>query len=242
LTKIDLLAIAPHPDDAELGCGGTLAKHRALGKTTGIIDLTAGELGTRGSAPIRLREAQTAAEILGLTIRENLGFEDGFFTQDKATLLRLIAAIRQYQPEVVLASALRDRHTDHAKGAELIKTACFLAGLARIETLHPQTGQPQPAWRPRAVYHFIHDYLLLPTLVVDVTDFWETKIESVKAYKTQFFDPESQEPTTPISTPDYFDFLVGRAKDMGRSIGAALGEGFIKETPVQMNDFFGCAW
>ncbi|HAI77278.1 MAG TPA: bacillithiol biosynthesis deacetylase BshB1, partial [Microscillaceae bacterium] len=111
-----------------------------------------------------------------------------------------------------------------------------------IETLHPQTGQPQPAWRPRAVYHFIHDYLLLPTLVVDVTDFWETKIESVKAYKTQFFDPESQEPTTPISTPDYFDFLVGRAKDMGRSIGAALGEGFIKETPVQMNDFFGCAW
>jgi N-acetylglucosamine malate deacetylase 1 len=234
--KLDILAIAAHPDDVELTCAGTLLVHAALGKKTGVVDLTEGELGTRGSAEIRREEAAAAADILGLSVRENMRFADGFFQNDPAHQRALIAVIRKYRPEIVLANAIDDRHPDHGRGAKLISDACFLSGLRKVETHFNNT--PQEAWRPRAVYHVIQDRFIRPDFVVDITPFWETKLAAIKAYRTQFFDPASQEPVTYISTPDFLDFLSARAQELGHSIGVKYGEGFTKDRQLGVRNLF----
>ncbi|MDX2301739.1 MAG: bacillithiol biosynthesis deacetylase BshB1 [Microscillaceae bacterium] len=235
--KLDVLVFAAHPDDAELSCSGTIASLVTQGKKVGIVDFTRGELGTRGTPELREEEAKLAAQILGITIRENLGFDDGFFIIDRTHQLVLIQTIRKYCPEIVLANAIRDRHTDHGRAAELAREACFLSGLKKINTFSEQ-GKKQEAWRPRVLYHYIQDYHLKPSFVVDITPYWKTKMESVQAFKSQFFDPESDEPTTPISTPEFVNFLEGRAREMGRMIGVEFGEGFIKATPPGIRNLF----
>jgi len=228
--KLDLLAIGAHPDDVELGAGGTIAREVAAGRKVGIIDLTRGELGTRGTAEDREREAADAAGILGVEFRTNLCFRDGFFLNDETHQLVLIEQIRQYRPDIVIFNAVSDRHTDHGKGASLVSIACFLSGLRKISTRCG--GKEQEAWRPRAVYHFIQDRYIKPDFVVDVTDFMERKMEAVKAFRTQFYDPESREPQTPISSQEFLDFLIARATDMGRPAGFRYAEGFtVERTP-----------
>jgi bacillithiol biosynthesis deacetylase BshB1 len=234
--KLDILAIAAHPDDVELGCAGTLLVHRRAGRKVGVIDLTRGELGTRGSADQRDQEAADASRVLGLSARENMRFADGFFENNREHQLQLIAAIRRYQPEIVLTNAVEDRHSDHGRASKLVSDSCFLAGLVKIETT--DGGNRQAAWRPKAVYHFIQDRLLVPDLVVDVTDVWEQKIDSIRAYKTQFFDPASQEPETHISKPDFLNFIEARALELGHSIGVRYGEGFTKERNLGVRNLF----
>ena len=234
--KLDILAIAAHPDDVELGCAGTLLVHLRAGRKVGVIDLTRGELGTRGSAAQRDQEAADASRVLGLSARENMRFADGFFENNREHQLQLIAAIRRYQPEIVLTNAVEDRHSDHGRASKLVSDSCFLAGLVKIETT--DGGKRQAAWRPKAVYHFIQDRLLVPDLVVDVTDVWEQKIDSIRAYKTQFFDPASQEPETHISKPDFLNFIEARAMELGHSIGVRYGEGFTKERNLGVRNLF----
>lgn len=231
--KVDILAFGAHPDDVEISCSATIYKHIALGQKVAVVDLTQGELGTRGSAEERLIEAADSAKILGLTDRVNLGFRDGFFTHDEAHLLELVRMIRKYQPEIVLANAVSDRHPDHGKAGKLIADACFLSGLKKIETSYD--GEAQTHWRPKAVYHYIQDYYLKPDFVVDVTGFEQKKIESIKAFKTQFYDPTSAEPSTPISREDFFDFLLGRMKEYGRPIGVEYAEGFTSSRHIGVN-------
>jgi bacillithiol biosynthesis deacetylase BshB1 len=226
--KLDLLVIAAHPDDAELGCGGTLAKHAAKGYRTGVVDLTRGELGTRGTPAIRDAEAEAAAKILNLSVRENLNLPDGFFENTRDHQLPIVAAIRKYQPSIILTNAPSDRHPDHGRAAELVFHACFLAGLAKVAV----AGSDHAPWRPKAVYHFIQSNYLQPDLVVDITGFWETKMAAIRAFKTQFYDPQSAEPTTFISTPAFMKLLEARAVEFGHSIGAEHGEGFIKRQQV----------
>jgi bacillithiol biosynthesis deacetylase BshB1 len=235
--KIDLLAINAHPDDAELICGGTLLLHQSLGYKTGIIDLTEGELGTRGTVETRRQEAAKANEILQLTARTNLGLPDGFFEADKPSMLQLIAAIRSYQPEIVITNALHDRHSDHAKAARFVAKACFLAGLIKIETLD-NNGQPQAAWRPKNLWYGIQDRLMMPDLIVDISDFYDKKREAIMAYSTQFYNPNSKEPHTPISTPDFLYFLEARAINFGREIGVKYGEGFVKSKQMGTKNLF----
>ena len=235
--KLDILAFAAHPDDAELSCGGTLLSHRARGYRTGIVDLTQGELGTRGDADTRLAEAKTAADILGLSYRHNLRMADGFFLNDRDHQLAIIREIRKLRPEIVLANAIRDRHTDHGKGAELTAHACFLAGLSRIETFDDD-GNPQAAWRPKNVYHYIQDRHLTPDLVVDISAHWEQKKSAILAYGSQFWTPDGGGPQTPISGQDFLLFLEGRARDMGRSIGVTFGEGFTSARPPGTANLF----
>ena len=225
--KLDVLAFGAHPDDVELGCAGTIAKEVSLGKKVGIIDLTQGELGTRGSAELRNVEATKAAEILGVSVRENLGFADGFFVNDKEHQLEIIKMLRKYQPEIVLCNAIDDRHIDHGKGSKLVSDACFLSGLQKIET--ELDGVTQEKWRPRLVYHYIQWKNLEPDFVVDVTGFMTQKIESVMAYSSQFFDPNSKEPQTPISSKNFTDSIEYRARDLGRLIGTEHAEGFTVE-------------
>jgi len=229
--KLDILVLAAHPDDTELGCGGTVAKHIHNGYSVGIVDLTRGELGTRGTPEIRAAEAADAARILGVSVRDNLGLRDGFFQNDPEHQLSVITAIRKYRPSIVLANAVYDRHVDHGKGASLAHDACFLSGLVKIET-RDEHGQPQDAWRPKAVYHYIQSYFLKPDFVVDISDFWDVKMKSVRAFKSQFHDPESTEPQTFISDPAFMKMLESRAQELGHSIGVAYGEGFtIRRTP-----------
>ncbi len=237
MTKLDILAFGAHPDDVELGCSGTVALQVNLGRKVGIIDFTQGELGTRGTVETRKEEAEDSKHILGVSIRENIDLQDGFFENNKESQLKLIQRIRHYQPEIILANALEDRHIDHGRAAQLANDACFLAGLQKIETFS-DNGEPQKAWRPKAVYHYIQDRPLNPDLVVDITDFWHKKRESILAFKTQFFNPDSKEPITPISTIDFLDFLEARAREMGRLIGVKYGEGFLKHTPIGTNDLF----
>lgn len=217
--KLDILAFAAHPDDVEISCGGTILKHIEMGYKCGIIDLTRGELGTRGSGELRLKEATKAKEILGIEVCENLGFADGFFSIDKEHQLPIIEMIRKYRPEIVLANSIHDRHPDHGRAAKLVADSCFLSGLMKIDT-------GQEAWRPKAVYHYIQDEYIQPDLTVDVTPYFDKKIEGILAYSSQFYDPESDEPETPISGKEFFDFLRGRAMTFGRPIGAELAEGF----------------
>ncbi len=234
--KLDILAIGAHPDDVEIGCGATLAKEIATGKKVGIIDLTRGELGTRGSAEIRDEESKTAAEVLGVTERINMQFADGFFVNDKAHQLELIKKIRYYKPDMVLCNAIDDRHIDHAKGSKLVSDACFLSGLVKIET-QDETGL-QDAWRPKHVYHYIQWKDITPDIVVDVSGFIEIKNQAVLAYKTQFYDENSKAPKTPISSKNFTDSIVYRARDLGRLIGTSHGEGFTVERYAAVDSLF----
>jgi bacillithiol biosynthesis deacetylase BshB1 len=222
--QLDILVLAAHPDDAELGAGGTIARHVALGYKVGVIDLTRGELGTRGTFITRAEEAAKSAHILGISIRENLGLADGYFQNDKESQLTVIRAIRKYRPAIVIANAITDRHIDHGKGASLAYDACFLSGLAKIET--EDNGIKQQAWRPNAVYHYIQSQFIEPDFIVDIADFWQKKIESIQAYKTQFFDPSSSEPETYISKPGFLKMIEARAVEFGHAIGTSHGEGF----------------
>ncbi|MBO0340783.1 MAG: bacillithiol biosynthesis deacetylase BshB1 [Bacteroidota bacterium] len=230
--KLDILVFGAHPDDAELGAGGTIAKEVSKGKKVGIVDLTRGELGTRGSAEIRDKEAAKAAEILGVAVRENMEFADGFFVNDKEHQLELIKIIRKYQPEIVLCNAVDDRHIDHGKGSKLVSDACFLSGLVKIDTKMDGDDQWQEAWRPKLVYHFIQWKNLKPDFVVDVSGFIETKTDAIKAYSSQFYDPDSEEPETPISSKNFTDSVIYRARDLGRLIGVEFAEGFTVERYV----------
>lgn len=234
MIKLDILAIGAHPDDVELGCSATLAKEISRGKKVGIIDLTRGELGTRGSAEIRDAEAAKAAEILGVTHRENLKFRDGFFVNDEQHQLAVIRMIRKYQPEIVLCNAVQDRHIDHSKGSSLVSDACFLSGLRKIET--KLDGIDQSAWRPKQVYHYIQWENLDPDFVVDVTGFIDRKIDAVNAYSSQFFDPDSKEPVSPISSKNFLDSISYRARDLGRIIGTDYAEGFTVERFVAIDN------
>ena len=233
--KLDLLVFGAHPDDAELGAGATIAKTVAAGKKVGIIDLTRGELGTRGTAEIRDREAAKAAEILGLALRENMGFADGFFRNDREHQLAIIRQIRRFRPERVLCNAVDDRHIDHGRGSSLVSDACFLSGLVKIDTRLEGDDHWQEPWRPKQVYHYIQWKNLVPDVVVDVTGFMEKKLEAIHAYASQFFDPDSEEPETPISSRNFTDSVSYRARDLGRLIGVEYAEGFTAERPVAVD-------
>ena len=231
--KVDILAFGAHPDDVELGCAGTILKEISLGKKVGIIDLTRGELGTRGSAEIRDQEANAAAKILGVVARENLEMRDGFFVNDEKHQLEIIKMIRKYQPEIVLCNAIDDRHIDHGKGSKLVSDACFLSGLMKIET--ELDGEQQKAWRPKVVYHYIQWKNLEPDFVVDITGFTDKKIESILAYSSQFYDPKSKEPESPISSKNFLESLNYRSRDLGRIAGVEHAEGFTVERHLAVN-------
>jgi len=236
--KLDILAIAAHPDDVELGAGGTIAKAIRDGKKVGILDLTRGELGTRGTPEMRKNEALDSMKILGVSVRENVGLPDGFLDNSREFQMAILPYIRKYQPEIVLANAVADRHPDHGKGSKLTSDACFLSGLRAIETT-TESGEKQEAWRPKWVYHFIQDRYTKPDFVVDVSDVWDLKMKAVKAFRSQFHvDENSEGPQTPISTPDFIFFLEARAREYGRSIGVSFGEGFTAERPVGVNNVF----
>ena len=231
--KLDILAFGAHPDDVELGCSGTIAKEVSLGKKVGIIDLTRGELGTRGSVEIRNSESAKASEILGVSVRENLDMRDGFFINDEAHQLKIIEILRKYRPEIVLCNAITDRHIDHGKGSKLVSDACFLSGLVKIET--ELNGEKQQAWRPKVVYHYIQWQNIEPDFVVDITGFEKKKVEAIMAYDSQFFNPETSEPVTPIATKNFLESINYRAQDLGRLIGTDFGEGFTVERYLGVN-------
>lgn len=230
--KLDILVFGAHPDDAELGAGATIALEIAAGKKVGVIDLTRGELGTRGTAETRDAEAAEAARILGLAGRANMEFADGFFKNDQEHQLAIIRQIRKFRPDVVLCNAVDDRHIDHAKGSKLVSDACFLSGLLKIDTQLDGFDTWQEPWRPKRVYHYIQWKNLEPDFLVDVSTFMEKKIEAIKAYRTQFHDPDSKEPETPISSKNFLDSVLYRARDMGRLIGVEYAEGFTVERPL----------
>ena len=234
--KLDILAVGSHPDDVELSCSGTIAKEVDRGKKVGILDLTRGELGTRGSAEIREQEAKAAAEILGVKMRHNLEFSDAFFENNTSHQLEIIKIIRKYKPEIVLCNAVEDRHIDHGKGAKLVSDACFLSGLRKIETI--MNGNKQEAWRPKHVFHYIQWKNLKPDFVVDISGYMDKKLESVKAYKSQFYDENNNEPETPISSSNFLDSITYRAQDMGRLINTAHAEGFNVERHVAVDSIF----
>lgn len=234
--KLDLLAIASHPDDAELSCSGTLAAHVAKGFKVGIVDLTKGEMGTRGTPELRIMESEEASGILQLSARENLGFEDVYFADDKAHHLEIVKMIRKYQPEILLANAVRDRHPDHGKGASVVAKACFISGLRKAETYHE--GQLQLPWRPKAVYHYIQNDYIQPDFVFDITDFWDIKLASINAFRSQFYDPDNNEPESFISKPGFMEFIEARAKEFGHQIQVKYGEGFTVERMLGVNDLF----
>ncbi|MEN8885723.1 MAG: bacillithiol biosynthesis deacetylase BshB1 [Winogradskyella sp.] len=236
--KLDILAIGAHPDDVELGCGATLAKEVANGKKVGIIDLTRGELGTRGTAQTRDEEAFNAAKILGVHLRVNMQFADGFFVNDKTHQLEIIKMIRYYQPEIVICNAIDDRHIDHGKGSQLVSDACFLSGLRKIETVHKDENSNQEPWRPKAIYHYIQWKDIEPNLAVDVSGYMDKKMASVLAYKTQFFDPNSDEPETPISSKNFTDSVLYRAKNLGRLVGTEYAEGYTVERCTAVDSLF----
>ncbi len=231
--KLDIVAFGAHPDDVELGCSGTIAKEVSLGKKVGIIDLTRGELGTRGSVEIRNSESAKASEILGVLVRENLDMRDGFFVNDEAHQQKVIEMIRKYRPEIVLCNAITDRHIDHGKGSKLVSDACFLSGLVKIET--KLNGEQQQAWRPKVVYHYIQWQNIEPDFVVDISEFMDKKTQSVLAYGSQFYDPNSNEPVTPITSKNFLDSIQYRAEDLGRLVGVAYAEGFTTERYLAVN-------
>lgn len=234
--ELDILVFAAHPDDAELGCSGTIYKHVLKGYKAGIVDLTRGELGTRGNVEIRNKEAEAASKVLGIKIRENLDFADGFFQNDKIHQLEIIKIIRKYRPKIILANSISDRHIDHGRAAALVADAAFLSGLTKIETKLNDTIQQ--AWRPQAVYHYIQDYYLKPDFVVDITDSFNKKMEAIKCFSSQFYNPNSNEPETPISSKDFLDFVEARAREFGRSIQVKYAEGFKTARYIGVNDLF----
>jgi len=232
--KLDVLVFGAHPDDVELSCSGTILSLVAKGKKVGVVDFTQGEMGTRGTPEIRMKEAQAAADILGLSVRDNLGFKDVFFKNDDEHVLEVVKKIRQYQPEVILANAPKDRHPDHGKAANLVESAFFLSGLKKLET--KLEGVDQDIWRPANLYHFIQTDWMEPSFVVDITKYWEKRMEAVKAYKSQFFDPDGIKSNTLISSLEFMHFLDGRAREFGMSIRVQYGEGFIAERMLGVSD------
>lgn len=222
--RLDILVFGAHPDDAELGCGGTIALHVKAGHKVGVVDLTRGELGTRGTVQTRDAEAAEASRVLGLSVRDNLNLPDGFFENARAHQLEIVKAVRKYQPTIVLANARYDRHPDHGRGSDLAYEGCFLAGLAKIET--HLDGAAQKAWRPKAMYHYVQSQFIMPDFVVDISDTWETKIASIRAYRSQFFDPNSKEPETYISNPAFLKMVEARSIELGHGIGVKHGESF----------------
>ncbi|MEP7252368.1 MAG: bacillithiol biosynthesis deacetylase BshB1 [Ginsengibacter sp.] len=236
--KLDLIAFGVHPDDIELSCAGTLLVEKKNGKRVGIIDLTKGELGTRGTAQTRKTEAANSAKILGVDVRENLGMADGFFKNDKENQLKIIKALRKYKPEIVLCNALEDRHPDHGRSAELVNDAVFLSGLKKIKT-KGESGVSQEAWRPKYIFHYIQDRYLHPNFVIDVSDVFEKKIEAIRAFSTQFFNAELSKsgPQTYISSPDFLESIINRAKMFGKMIGVKYAEGFISKKMIGVNSF-----
>jgi len=234
--KLDILAFAAHPDDVELSCSGTLLHHKSLGKKIGIADLTRGEMGTRGTPETRRMEAAAASKILDLDMRENLGFEDCFFKNDKEHKMKVVSIIRKYQPEIVLANAVTDRHPDHARAAQLISESCFLAGLKKVESSFQ--NKSQNTWKVKALYHYVQDRYIKPDFIVDISKWYEKKMESIMAYKSQFYNPESKEPATPISSKEFIEFLESRNIEMGRNIGTHYGEGFTTSRISGVKDLF----
>ena len=234
--KLDNLAFGAHPDDVEISCGATLLKYAKEGKSIGIIDLTEGELGTRGSSETRYEEAKRAARFLGLKIRENLKMGDGFIAHSQENKLKIIECIRKYQPELILANSIHDRHPDHAKGAKLVAEASYLSGLRKIET--KMDGIPQEAFRPKMLLHYVQDYYLTPDVILDVSETGKEKIELIKCYDSQFFDPSSKEPKTPISGEEFFDYLEGRMLSLGRELGVKYGEAYTIDRTLGIKDLF----
>ena len=238
MLKLDILVLSVHPDDAELGCSGTILKHIAMGKKVGIVDLTLGELGTRGSAEIRAQEAAAAAKVLGLAVRENLALPDAFFENTKEYQLKIIAAIRKYKPAIVITNAYHDRHPDHGRANELVEASAFLAGLRKIETLD-DNGVAQEAWRPDHVLHFIQDNYIKPDILIDITDYWDKKIESIYAFGSQFYNPEwGDEPQTYISSPQFIKVVEARAIEFGKSISVKYAEGFTSRKILGVDNLF----
>lgn len=235
--KLDLLAIGVHPDDVELSCSGTIINEIKRGKKVGILDLTQGELGSRGTIETRYAEAGKAAQILGVVVRENLKMRDGFFINDEEHQKKLIAAIRKYQPEIVITNALSDRHPDHGRAAKLTTDSCFLSGLRKVET-KDKKGNSQEAWRPKYVFHYIQDRYHEPDFVIDITDVFEQRMEAVKAYTTQFYNPDNEDdgPQTYISTSAFLESIIARARVMGKKIGVQYGEGFNSEKSLGIKD------
>ena len=232
--KLDILAFGAHPDDVELACGATLYKHTLMGKKTGVVDLTKGQLGTRGTPELRIKEAHEAAKILKLAVRENLEMEDGFFVNDLSHQLKVIQAIRKYQPEVLLINAPKDRHPDHGRAAQLCTDAAFMSGLAKIETSF--NGLKQAPWRPKTVYNYIQALHIQPDFVVDVSEFYDVKMQAILAYKSQFFNPDSTEKDTFISSPEFLEFLKARAQEFGQITGVKYAEGFIAHRHLGVSD------
>jgi len=233
---LDILVIAVHPDDAELCCSGTILRHIALGKKVGIVDLTRGELGTRGTAETRDEEAADSAKILGLHARENLRLRDGFFENDEYHRLEVIKAIRKYKPEIILSNALEDRHPDHGRAGDLVYDAVFLSGLPKIET--EVDGEKQDAHRPRLLLQYIQDRYIKPDIIIDISEHMDKKIESIKAFKTQFYNPDIDDLQTYISSPEFFETVIGRSREFGKSIGATFGEGFTSRKLLGVNNLF----
>ena len=234
---VDILCITAHPDDVEISMAGTVLHHRALGHSVGLVELTAGELGTRGTPEIRRQEAEAARVVLGAAFRYQLGLPDGFFRADRDSLLNVVTAIRRHRPKVVLTNAVRDRHPDHRRGAALVAEACFLCGLRRIETLNE--GTAQEAWRPTTVLHAIQDNWIEPHLIIDITAHWPKKMEALRCFASQFHDPASNEPVSPIAREDFMPYLEGRARQFGRYLGTTYGEGFTTARPMGVGDVMG---
>ena len=233
--KLDILAIGVHPDDVELGCSGTLIKEIKRGKKVGVVDLTEGELGTRGTAETRYAEAAAAAKIMGLAVRENAKMRDGFFKNDEAHQLQLIQIIRKYQPEIIFANILEDRHPDHGRAGNLVYEACFLSGLIKIET-KGDDGKPQEKWRPKYLFHYIQDRFYEPDFIVDISDVWEQRLQSIKAYSTQFFNADLDGPQTYISSPEFLESITSRARLLGKRIGVPFAEGFLSKKSIGLKN------
>jgi N-acetylglucosamine malate deacetylase 1 len=233
--KLDILAFGVHPDDVELGCAGTIMAAIDQGKKVGIVDLTRGELGTRGTPTTRTQEATAAAKIMGVDVRENLDMADGFFSNDEAHQRKIIALIRKYQPDVILANAPEDRHPDHGRSAKLVSDAAFLSGLRKIETIHK--GVTQNAWRPAYTFHYIQDRFIQPSFVIDITAYMERKMEAVLAYGTQFTSADTSEPQTYISSPQFLETVKARALMLGKRIGVGYAEGYITEKIIGFSNF-----
>jgi len=232
--KLDVLAIGAQPDDVELGCSGTLINEVKNGRKVGIIDLTQGELGTRGTIETRYKEAADSAKIMGIVVRENLKMRDGFFQNDEEHQMILIKTLRKYQPEIVIGNIWEDRHPDHGRAGWLIYDACFFSGLRQVKTFD-DSGKEQEKWRPKMLLHYIQDRFYEPDIVIDVTEVWEQRMQSIKAYKTQFYDPNSNEPQSYLSNPDFLDAIVSRARLLGKRIGVKYGEGFVSKKDIGLN-------
>jgi len=233
--KLDLLAVGSHPDDVELGCSGTLIKEIKRGKKVGIADLTQGELGTRGTVQTRYEEAGNAAKIMGVAVRENMKMRDGFFQNNEENQMQIVQLLRKYQPEIVIANILEDRHPDHGKGGWLLYDACFLSGLRQVKTIG-DNGKEQEKWRPKILLHYIQDRFYEPDIIIDISEVWEQRMEAIRAYKTQFYDPDSKEPQSYLSTPDFLDALTARARLLGKRIGVKYGEGFLSKKSIGIRD------